>query len=276
MNDATFCFLVTQDLTKEHIWREWFAGLERLQFRFAIVVHCSLSNNGNVKSDWLRQRFIPDDSMRPTGWGWVVDAMMSMYDHALQTHPSEWYTLHSESCVPMVSPERFVEIFNKYKQKSFISYDKIWWDPKIVNRANLHMLPPHMHLAHSQWCIFCHEDLSQMVNLSKTNEKIKHMLSTIMRGHAGEESYAAVLLLNINMLKNVMNKKTTLVDWKRTPNGNNPYKFEAWTFDDAKSVWENRKTNPNEYMFMRKVGPAFPDDVLRKHIFDNNSKRPLH
>jgi len=266
---ATFCFLVTQDLTKEHIWREWFAGLERLQFKYAIVVHCSLSHAEKIKSAWLRQWCMPDGCMRPTGWGWVVEAMMSMYDYAVQTHPAEWYTLHSESCVPMVSPERFVDIFNKYKQKSFISYDKIWWDPKIVNRANLHMLPPPMHLAHSQWCIFCHEDLSQMVNLSKTNEQIKNTLSMMSRGHMADESYAAVLLFIINGLKNVIKKKTTLVDWKRTPNGNNPYTFDKWTFDDAKSVWENRKTNPNEHMFMRKVGPAFPDDVLRKHIFDN-------
>ena len=265
---ATFCFLVTQDLTKEHIWREWFAGLERLQFKYAIVVHCSLSHAEKIKSAWLRQWCMPDGCMRPTGWGWVVEAMMSMYDYAVQTHPAEWYTLHSESCVPMVSPERFVDIFNKYKQKSFISYDKIWWDPKIVNRANLRMLPPHMHLAHSQWCIFCHEDLSQMVNLSKTNEQIKHMLLMMSRGHAGEESYAAVLLFNINRLKNVIKKQTTLVDWKRTPNGNNPYTFTTWTLHDMESVREIRMTKANEYMFMRKVGPAFPDDVLRKHIFD--------
>ena len=108
-----------------------------------------------------------------------------------------------------------------------------------------------------------------MVNLSKTNKKIKDMLSMLSSGHAGEESYAAVLLLNINRLKNVIKKKTTLVDWKRTPNGNNPYKFDAWTKTDEEHVRENFKMNSNEHMFMRKVGAAFPDDVLRKHIFDN-------
>ena len=30
-------------------------------------------------------------------------------------------------------------------------------------------------------------------------------------------------------------------------------------------VCENRKTIPNEYMFMRKIGTAFPDDVLLEH-----------
>lgn len=268
MNNATFCFLLTGDLTKEHIWREWFAGLESLKFKYAIVVHCSLSHKGNVKSEWLKQWFMPDSCMRPTSWGWLVDAMMSMYDHAVQTHPAEWYTLHSESCVPMVSPERFVEIFNTHKQKSFIPYDKIWWNTKIVKRANLHMFPSQMHLVHSQWCIFCHDDLSQMVILSKTNEQIKTALDILKSGHVADESYAAVLLFMINRLKNVIKKPITLVDWKRTPNGNNPYKFETWAHDDIESVRIIRKTNPNEYMFMRKVGSAFPDDVLRRYMFD--------
>lgn len=30
-------------------------------------------------------------------------------------------------------------------------------------------------------------------------------------------------------------------------------------------VCENRKTIPNEYMFMRKIGTAFPDDVLLEY-----------
>ena len=109
-----------------------------------------------------------------------------------------------------------------------------------------------------------------MVSLSKTNEEIKNILSLVSSGHTGDESYAAILLLNINRLKNVIKKKTTLVDWKRTPNGNNPYKFDSWTFNDVESVRENRRMNANEYMFMRKVGASFPDSILRKHIFDKH------
>jgi hypothetical protein len=268
MNNATFCFLLTNDLTKEHIWREWFDGLERLEFKYEIVVHCSLSHKENVKSEWLRQWFMPDKWMQPTAWGWLVPAMMSMYDYSLRMHRAEWYTLHSETCVPMVSPERFVEIFNEYKKHSFISYDNIWWNPFFTKRANLQMFPKEMQFVHSQWCIFCHEDLSQMVVLSKTNERINKMLGMLMSGHTADESYAAVILFNINRLKNVIKKKTTLVDWKRTPNGNNPYKFDTWSKPDEESVRENRETNANEYMFMRKVGASFPDSVLRMHIFD--------
>ena len=60
--DVTFCFLVTRDLSKEHIWREWFECLARLQFKCAIVVHCS--HKDSIRSDWLKQHLIPDECTR--------------------------------------------------------------------------------------------------------------------------------------------------------------------------------------------------------------------
>lgn len=273
MNQTTFCFLLTCDLKKEQIWQKWFYGLNKLGFKYAIVAHCSPLHQINIQSKWLKQWLMPESYMCPTAWGWVIEATMSMHTYALQTHPAQWYTMHSESCVPMVSPERFIEIFNKYNKKSFMSYTKIWWNPNVVKRANLDMLSEQMHFAHSQWCIFCHEDLNQMVNLSKTNNQIQDILSILSTGHAAEESYAAVLLFNINRFKNVICKNTTLVDWNRTPNGNNPYKFNTWTSEDEINVRKIFATTANEYMFMRKVGLTFPDNILRMFIFDKFSSK---
>lgn len=262
MNDATFCFLATRDLVKEHIWREWFDGLERLQFKFSIVVHCP---RDKIRSDWLTQFLLPDDRVRKTAWGWLVMAMMSMYDYAVAAHPAEWYTLHSETCAPLVSPARFVETFNKHKHNSFVSCSKAWWNPLSMKRANLHLFPPAMRLVHSQWCIFCHEDLSQMVGLPKTDERINQVLTTVMRGKIADESYAAILLLIINNLKNVISKPTTLVDWKRNPNLDHPHTFDAWTKRDE-TIVRNMMQNGSEYMFIRKIGPNFPDHILRMFI----------
>lgn len=267
-NDVTFCFLVTTDLVKEHIWREWFDQLQQLQFKFKIIVHCSPSNVDNVKSDWLKLHFIPNKRTRDTAWGWVLKSMMSMYEHAIDTCPAAWYTLHSETCVPMVSPETFIRIFNEHKQHTFVSHRRAWWNILKVRRANLHLLPSDMHVAHSQWCIFCHEDLSQLVKMSKLDEHIKNALSVLAGGHAAEESYAAALLGSINDMKNVINQPTTLVDWNRSLNGNNPHVFIEWTDADETIVNDLRKTNANTFMFMRKIGPTFPDEILRKHIFD--------
>jgi hypothetical protein len=145
MNDVTFCFLVSSDLTKEHIWREWFDRLQELQFKFAIVVHCSSSNKHKVGSDWLKQHFLPDECMRPTAWGWIVDALMSMHGHAVATCPAAWYSTHTETCIPMVSPEKFIDTFNRRKQHSLMSYTNAWWTPgrgwPTNKRANLHLLP---------------------------------------------------------------------------------------------------------------------------------------
>ena len=262
--DVTFCFLVTRDLSKEHIWREWFECLARLQFKCAIVVHCS--NKDSIHSEWLKQHLIPDERRRKTAWGWVLNAMLSMYAHAIHACPAAWYTLHSETCVPMVSPEKFMDVFKTYKHNTFVAHCPAWWNPLKVRRANLHLLPPHMHWAHSQWCIFCHEDMHQMIHLPKTDEHLNAVLQTVTQGHASEESYAAIMLLAINNLQNVINRSTTLVDWKRTPNGNNPHTFVEWTDADASIVRSIRDQSPNEIMFMRKIAPTFPDHVLRSFL----------
>jgi len=127
-------------------------------------------------------------------------------------------------------------------------------------------LPPHMRLAHPQWCIFCHEDLHQMIHLPKTDERLNDVLQTVTQGHMADESYAAIMLLAINNLKNVINRPTTLVDWKRTPNGNNPHTFVEWADADASIVRSIRHESPNEFMFMRKIAPTFPDHVLRSFL----------
>ena len=102
-----------------------------------------------------------------------------------------------------------------------------------------------------------------MLHLPKTDNDV---LQTVIQGHASEESYAAIMLLAINNLKNVINRPTTMVDWKRTPNGNNPYTFVEWTDADASIVRSIRDQSPNEFMFMRKISPTFPDHVLRSFL----------
>jgi hypothetical protein len=260
--DVTFCFIVTTDLVKEQIWRKWLDRLRELGLKINVITHCSPAQHGNIKSDWLGQTILPADYLRETAWAWIMNAILSMYKYAITHSPSSWYTLHSESCLPCVSPEKFIENFNAYKQHSFLSYSKAWWTPMNVrnDRANLHLLPPDYHYAHAHLSILCQEDLSQMITLSETN----HTLTTILQsGHTADESWIAVFLYKINNFKNVINKLTTITDWKRTPNGNNPYTFMNWTDADKAAVAEMRADkSKNEYMFIRKIGETFPDAVL--------------
>lgn len=260
MNDVTFCFIVTKDLVKEQIWRQWLARLAALDFKFKVVTHVSPEQKGNITSDWLKTTLIPDAHLCATGWGWIMSAMLALYRYATAQAPAAWYSLHSESCVPFVSPEKFIENYKQFKHKTFLSYCKAWWDPARVRRANLHLLPTELHWAHPNWCILCHDDLSQMLTLAATDKRLTTILKT---GHMAEESFIAVFLYQINNFKNVINKSITLADWKRTPNGNNPYTFADWTAADQQAVAELcAEKEKNEFMFLRKVGAAFPDAVL--------------
>jgi hypothetical protein len=266
MTDVTFCFIVTKDLIKEQIWRKWLDRLQELGLNIKVITHCSPKDRDNISSDWLQQTLLPADYLADTAWAWVMKAMLLMYSYAVKYSPSAWYTLHSEACVPLVSPEQFIEIFQATKGNSFLNYSKAWWTPTnaMNDRANLHLLPAEYHLAHPQWSILCHEDLAQMLTLAATDTQLTQIL---MSGHAAEESFIAVFLYKINNFKNVIQKLTTVTDWKRTPNGVNPYTFMDWTDADKAAVAEMRadKTK-NEYMFLRKIGSTFPDSILNEWL----------
>ena len=264
--DVTFCFLVTKDLIKEHIWRTWLDRLKVLGLNINVVTHCSPAHKVNIKSDWLKATLIPANYLCDTEWGWLTKATLSMYKYALENTKAEWYSIHSETCVPFISPEKFIENFHLYKQKTFLSHCKAWWTPTRSrnDRANLHLLPSEYHLAHSQWCILCLEDLSAIVKLA---EKEQQLTAIITSGHTADESILAIFLFKINNFKNVVNKLTTVTDWKRTPNGNNPYTFNNWTETDKLAVAEMcADKSKNEYMFLRKIGATFPDEILMNFI----------
>jgi hypothetical protein len=267
MASVTFCFLVTRDLVKEHIWRQWFDRLAALDFKFNIITHVSPVQKDLVCSDWLRQTLLPDNYLCDTAWAWLMQAELALYNYAVRYKPAAWYTLHSESCVPFVTPEKFIEQFKQYKAHTFLSYSKAWWTPTPVpnDRANLHLLPTDYHWAHPQWSILCHADLEKLLELAATDQDLTAIL---LKGHTADESFLAIYLYKINNFQNVINKATTLVDWKRAPGGGSPYVFHDWIEADKTAVAELQTgERKNNYLFLRKVGPTFPDEILREWLF---------
>jgi hypothetical protein len=243
MDGITFCFLVTKDLVKENIWRLWFDELRKLKIKYRILTHCSYYEN--IKSPWLRATLIPKEYIKETRWEYHSAASLSLYTYAKNMTNSCWYTFHSESCVPFVSPKRFAEYYNNYKNNTLMSYRKIWWDPKKINRANLYLLPEVFHYANHEWLILCREDLESILNLSQNNmELTRQMISA----PAADESLVSVFLKISNNFKNTINTQTTLVDWERTPNGNNPHTFIEWKEKDIEIV-EKNKNNHKDLLF---------------------------
>ena len=263
-NSITFCFLVTNDLSKEELWIQWFNELKKYNIFVNIFTHCSQPSN--IKSEWLKKTLVSKEYIKPTQWGFIIDATFSLYKYSIEKSDSSWFSIHTETCVPIISSAKFAEYFHKYKNNSLLDYCKIWWDPTKINRGNLHFIPKEHHYAHQQCCILCKEDIKQILMLA---EKEKELVKIIASAPCGDESIIAVFLSIVNNFENVISKRTTLVDWERTPNGNNPYTFKYWTDQDKEMVNKLKKNN-ELFMFLRKIDKEFPVDVLQEFILSNS------
>lgn len=259
-NGITFCFIVTKDLTKENIWREWFSDLKKEKIKYRILTHCS--NPNNILSPWLKCTLIPTNYLKPTSWQFHTNATLSLYEYANNMTNSSWYSLHSESCVPIITAKKFAQNYNNYKNNTIMWHTKIWWDPFTINRANLKYIDKELHYVNQEWIILCKEDLNNICELKNKDLTLTNLLLT---APAADESLVSVFLKKINNFKNVINKYITIVDWKRTPNGNNPYTFKNWTEEDKETVNNFIKDN-DLIMFLRKVDKDFPDEVLLNFI----------
>jgi hypothetical protein len=90
----------------------------------------------------------------------------------------------------------------------------------------------------------------------------KDFTNKILSAPAADESFVGVCLAFHDRLKDVINSRITIVDWKRSPNGNNPYTFTAWTSADQE-FYESQKKEYPYAMFLRKVGPECPDTTIK-------------
>jgi len=261
-----FCFLVTSDLSKEAIWIKWLNELVTYNVNVSISTHCSYPER--IKSEWLKRTLLPKEFILPTQREYHTLASMSLYKYAFckNTTESAWFSLHSETCVPIIPPSQFAYYFHQYQNHSFLDYCKIWWDPLKINRANLHFIPEGNRYAHQEWCILCKKDMKEIIDYS---EKNKDLISLLTLGPSSDESIIAVLLSMTNRFENVICKRTTLVDWERSPNGNNPYTFITYSKKDEEMIDSLKKKN-EYHMFLRKVDSNFPDKILLDFISPNS------
>jgi hypothetical protein len=254
-NQVSFCFLVTGNLKKEKIWIQWFEGLENLNFKFSIYVHCS--NPNDITSEWFKKFILPSQHIKPTSWGNLMIASMQMYDYSLENSNANWYINISESHVPFISPKKFINYYNAYKNKTLLAYCDVWWDVNTHNRSNLNLIEHQHRFAHQHWCIICKDDMSSIIELFRQNHEI---VTKTISGPCSDESVIAVYLSYLNNLNNVINQKTTIVDWER-PVGDSPHTFHCWGEEDQQFLDRYTANNKN-CMFFRKVGSSFPDSVI--------------
>jgi len=182
---------------------------------------------------------------------------------------NEWFCLLTDSCCPIISPRRFRYLFYENYSKSIMNWRKSWWNIEFHRRANLHKLPEEMRLANDPWFVLKRENVWHCLQFAKNQQNI---IQTINGGGLANESLFAIILFCYNQLDKVVASATHMADWGRQSSTTSPHLFLEG--DELDIQFIERNLLENEYaMFIRKIHPEFPDEVLKKYIYDFSSKR---
>ena len=258
---VALCFIISysQSLNKEKIWIEWIEPNKDI-----INIYFHYKNFSSIKSEFIKQHVIPKKYLKNTDYLHIVPAYMTLLQYGLDhDQENKWFCFLTDSCVPIISPSKFRELFFENYNSTIMNHGPAYWNPSFTKRANIHLLTKEFHLFNCPWFILKRDDAIQCILYSKINIKI---YSLINRGNIANESIFAIILKATNKLKDVKNEHTTITDWKRMTSSTSPYLFKNNNIQDIEFI--NKFKRENKYsIFLRKVDPSFPDDLLRHIIF---------
>ena len=265
------CFLISYDhqLNKEKLWQEWI-----LPNKDIINIYFHYKDYNKIKSQWIKDHTIPQHHTVKTSYYHVVPAYISLLSYAHQTDlENQWFCMLTDACVPIISPAKFRKLFLEHSNKSIIRWKKPWWNVQLKKRANLHHLPEDFQLGHEPWFIIKKEDLKLCLHFIENQRK---MFNFICKGILANESIFAIILQSYKKLNddNIINELTHLADWSRMESSTSPHLFKEGSSEDLEFIHENIENNPFA-MFLRKVSPKFPDEIILNYINIPDDKNVL-
>lgn len=261
------CFIINYEhiLNKEAIWREWIEHNKDI-----INVYFYYKDFNKIKSEWIKEHSIPPNFIHETSYYHVIPAYLSLMRFAL-LHDSNnsWFCMLTDSCCPIISPKRFRYLFYRYHNKSIMSWREAWWNIEFHKRANLAKLPKEFRLGNDPWFTLKRENVCQVLDFVNKQQEIT---KTICSGGLANESLFAISLYYYRQLElngPVISSATHIADWYRMHSTTSPHLFQKADEQDIKFIDTELERN-NYAMFIRKVAPEFPDEVLRHYIYEHN------
>lgn len=259
------CFIISYEhiLNKENIWREWIEPNKDI-----INVYFYYKDIRKIKSEWILQHTIPSNHIVETSYYFVIPAYLSIMQFAFNhDNQNKWFCMLTDSCCPIISPNRFRYLFYKHHKKSIFSWKVAWWNPDFHKRANLAKLPKKLWLANDPWFTLTRDNVEQVISFVKTQ---KSLTKTICDGGLANESLFAIILKLYKALdNNTICSPSHITDWNRMSSATSPHIFKIADDEDKKFI--DKELERNKYaMFIRKVAKEFPDDVLRHYIYEKN------
>lgn len=262
------CFIISYDhiLNKEKQWIRWIEPNKDL-----INVYFHYGEYKKIKSQWIRDRAIPIEYIARTSYFHVVPAYMSLLNYAaFHDKQNQWFCLLTDSCVPIVSPLKFREMFLTYYKYSIFKWSPAWWDLNHHKRANLHRLHEDYHLANDPWFVVTRPDVRRFLKYAHVNKVIYNI---ICKGGLANESIFAIILQSFGKLTesgtHIINSSSHVVDWSRMSSSTSPYLFINGNSLETKFIRSYLKENKYA-MFLRKVHAEFPDNVLQSLMMEQD------
>lgn len=261
------CFIISYEhiLNKEEIWKEWIEPNKDI-----INVYFYYKDYKKIKSQWIIDHTIPPNFIHDTTYFHVIPAYISILNYALSHDKSnQWFCLLTDSCCPIISPQKFRYLFYENYNKSIMSWRNAWWNVNFHKRSNLAQLPKEYHLGNEPWFVLKRENVFHIINFMSKNQDLTKLICS---GGLANESLFAIILCCCKQLEPngpVISAITHLTDWDRMSSFTSPHLFKDANKIDIKFI--DNGLDKNKYaMFIRKIAPEFPDDVLKNYIYFKN------
>jgi len=264
---VALCFTISYEhiLNKEQIWKEWIEPNKDI-----INVYFYYKNLKQIKSEWILKHTIPPNYIHETSYYFVIPAYMSLMNFAVKHDANnQWFCMLTDSCCPIISPNKFRYLFYNYYNQSIISWKKAWWNVDFHKRANLGLLPENLRLANDPWFVMKRENVLQCLYFINKEQKLTQIICS---GGLANESLFAIILQVYKQLNDVICAVTHTTEWARPASSTSPHLFKDADEQDIKFI--DKSLNNDKYvMFIRKISPEFPDTVLREYIYNYSKEK---
>lgn len=258
---VALCFIISYDhtLNKEQLWIDWIKKNKDI-----INVYFHYRDINKIKSPWIKIHTIPPNIIQQTSYYNVVPAYMSTLTYAYEHDKNNlWFCMLTESCVPIISPEKFRMLFYDHYQASIIKCKPAYWDIKLHRRANLRLLAPEYWLANDPWFTLCRDHVQKCILFLTLKTKIYKQINDA--GLANESIFAIVLQTFGELTNNsprLINETATISDWIRMSSPTSPHLFKEANEENINVIKKLLKDNKYS-LFLRKVHKQFPDEAIK-------------
>uniref|UniRef100_A0A6C0KQV7 Uncharacterized protein n=1 Tax=viral metagenome TaxID=1070528 RepID=A0A6C0KQV7_9ZZZZ len=258
---VALCFIISYShiLNKEQLWIDWIKPNQDI-----INIYFHYKDINKINSPWIKLYTIPPKYTTNTTYYNVVPAYMSLLSYAFE-HDKEniWFSLLTDSCVPIISPQNFRKLFFDHFQASIIKCKPSYWDITLHRRANLRLFSSEFWLANDPWFTLCRKHVHYCILFVTLKNK---MFKKINEGGLANESIFAIILQTfkeINNEKTMINESSTIADWTHMSSPTSPNLFKESTDENINIIYNLLKENKFA-MYLRKVDREFPDTVLKE------------